>query len=103
MEPDLALLLSPDEADRQAAAQFAARGLVANAAVEPRAQDVQLGFAHGALEAEHQAVVEQGGVIDAVGVGDQGVGDAAQIEQAIPVGVVARQARDLEAEHDARP
>ena len=101
MEPDLALLLSPDEADGQAAAQGAALGLVANAAVEPLAQDVQFGLGHGAFEPEDQAVVEQGGVVDAIGIGEQGVGDATQVEEAIPVRVVARQARDLEAHHDA--
>ena len=101
MEADLAVLLAPDEADRQAAAQFAAGGLVANAAVQARAQDMQLGLAHGALEAEQQTIVEQRGMIDAVGIADQGVGEAAEIEQAIPIGVVAREARDFEAEHDA--
>jgi hypothetical protein len=39
-------------------------------------------------------------VVDPIGVADQGVGQAAEIEQAIPVGVVAGQARDLQAEHD---
>src|SRR5215470_5284179 len=40
-------------------------------------------------------------MVDAVAVSDQSVGDAAQIEQAIPVGIVACHAGDLEAEHDA--
>ena len=101
MEADLAVLLAPDEADRQAAPQFAARGLVADAAVQARAQDMQLGLAHRALETEQQPVVEQRGMIDAVGIADQRVGQAAEIEQAVPIGVVAGQAGDLEAEHDA--
>src|ERR1700751_2042792 len=40
-------------------------------------------------------------MIHTIAVSDQSVGDAAQIEQAIPVGIVARQAGDFEAEDDA--
>ncbi len=103
MEPDLAFVLAPDEADRQATAQGAARGLVANAPVEPRAQDVQLRLTHGAFEPEDEAVVEQRGVVDSVGIADQGIRHGAQVEEPVPVGVIARQARDLKAEHDAHP
>ena len=92
---------APDKADRQSSAQFAARRLVANAAVEAGSQDIQLGFAHGALEPEEEAIVEKGGMIDAVGVPDQRIGEAAQLDEAMPIGVVARQARDLEPEHEA--
>src|SRR5258708_6477039 len=49
MEENLTILFSPDEAHRQAAPQLSASGLVADAAVEPGANNVQLGFAHGAL------------------------------------------------------
>ena len=101
MEADLALLLAPEEAHGQAAPEGPAGGLVANATIEPLAQGMQLGLAHGALQPEDQPVVEQRGVVDAVGIGEQGVGDSAQVEEAIPVGVVARQARDLQAEDDA--
>ena len=40
-------------------------------------------------------------MIDPVAVADQRIGNAAQIEQAIPVGIVARQARDFQSQHDA--
>jgi hypothetical protein len=62
---------------------------------------VQLGLAHGALEAKQQSIVKHGRVIDAVGIADERVGETAEIEQAIPVGVVAGEAGDLETEHDA--
>ena len=62
---------------------------------------MQLGFAHGALQPEQEAIVEQGGMIDAVGVADQRIGEAAQLDEAMPIGVVARQARDLEPENEA--
>ena len=40
-------------------------------------------------------------MIDAIGIADEGVGETAKIEQAIPVGIVAGEAGDFEAEHDA--
>src|SRR5208282_1559575 len=101
VETDLAIGFAPDKADRQSSAQFTARRLVANAAVEAGPQDMQLGFAHGALEPEQEAIVEEGGMIDAVGVADQRIGEAAQLDEAMPIGVVACQARDLEPEHEA--
>ena len=40
-------------------------------------------------------------MIDAVGVADQRIGEAAQLDKAMPIGVVARQPRHLEPEHEA--
>ncbi len=101
MEPHFTIFLTPDEADGKAATQFAASGLVANPAVEAGAQDMQLGFAHGALEAKQQTIIEHRRMIDAVGIADERVGETAQIEQAVPIGIVAREAGHFEAEHDA--
>jgi hypothetical protein len=50
---------------------------------------VQLGFAHGPLEAEQQAVVEVRGIVDAILVEDEGVGERADLQQPVPVGRVA--------------
>jgi hypothetical protein len=52
IDQDLAVLLAPDKADRQPAAQLAARGLVSDPAFKARSQHVQLGLAHRALEAQ---------------------------------------------------
>jgi len=52
---------------------------------------VQFGFRHGALETEDEAVVEVARVIQAVGVGDQRSGERTEVEQAVPVGIVARE------------
>ena len=101
MEQNFAILFSPDEADGQSAAQFAASGFVADAAIQPGANDVQFGFAHRALEAEQQTIVEQRRMIDAIVVANESVGDAAEFEQAIPIGVVPRQARDFQTEDDS--
>ena len=97
---DLAVGLTPHQPDRQAAAQLAAGGLVADPAVEAGAQDVQLGLGHGALHAQQQPVVEQPRVVDAVGVGDQRVGHPGQVQQPVPVGVVAGQPGHLQRQHD---
>ena len=40
-------------------------------------------------------------MVKAVAVSDQGVSNAAKIEEAIPVGIVARHAGDFQGEHDA--
>jgi hypothetical protein len=39
-------------------------------------------------------------MIDVVTIADEGIGEAAEIEQAIPVSVVACETGDFEAEHD---
>ena len=62
---------------------------------------MQLGLAHRALEAEQQAIVEVRRVVDAILVEDERVGERANLEQAMPVGGVAREAGHLESEHDA--
>ena len=61
---------------------------------------MRLSLAHRSLEAEQQTIVEQCRMIDTVSIADEGVGEAAEIEQAIPVGVVACETGDFEAEHD---
>jgi hypothetical protein len=53
---------------------------------------MQLGLAHGALEPEQETIVEKGGMIDAVGIADERIGESAQLDEAMPIGVVARQA-----------
>src|SRR6516164_3949952 len=102
METNFAFLFSPHEAHWQAATQFAAGCFVANSPLQSRAQDVKFCLRHNTLQPENQAIVEKRRMIDAVAISDQSVGHAAEIEQAIPVGMVARQAGDFQAEHDSR-
>jgi hypothetical protein len=73
------------EPHRKARAQLAALSLVAQPATEPGADEVKLGLGHRALQPEQQPVVEVGRRIDAVGVGDQGGGQRAQVQQLMPV------------------
>ena len=85
---------------RQALPQLTTCGLVPQALGEPGADQVQLGLGHRSLKAQHEAVVIAARMVDAVGVGDQGVGQRAQIQQLIPVGVGAGQPRALQRQHD---
>jgi hypothetical protein len=80
MEQDLTVGLAPDQSDGQAAAQLTAGGLAADPAVQACSQHVQLGLGHGSLQAQQHPVVEQSWMVDAVGVGDQGVGHARQVQ-----------------------
>lgn len=91
-----------DEPDRQRRFERAAASLVDDAPAQTRAQHVQLGVRHRALQPEQEPIVEVARVVDAVFVEDERVGQRADLEEPVPVGGVAREARDLEAEHNAR-
>src|SRR3954466_3984670 len=79
IEPD-ALVRIVDESDRQPHPELAALGLVEDPAAQPRAQYVELGFTHRALEAEQQAVVEVRRVVHAVLIEDQRARQRADFE-----------------------
>jgi hypothetical protein len=100
MVQDLPVGLAPDQPDGQAAAQFTAGGLIPDPAVQPCPQDVQLGLGHRALHPEQQPVVEQCRMVDAISVGNQRVGHPGQVQQPVPVGVVAGQPGALQRQHD---
>ena len=80
MLEDLPVGLAPDQPDRQPAAQLAAGGLVPDPAVQPGPQDMQFAFGHGPLKAQDEPVIEHGGMVNAVRVGDQGIGHPGQVE-----------------------
>jgi hypothetical protein len=101
MQPDFAIGVAPDQSDRQAAPQFPARCLVADPAVEASAKDIELRFAHRALQPQQEAIIEQRRVINPVRVADQRIGQTAQINEAIPVSIVAGQSRHLKAQNKA--
>ncbi|HEY2339911.1 MAG TPA: hypothetical protein VGH75_05245 [Steroidobacteraceae bacterium] len=89
------------EPDRQAHLQLATPRLVALTAEEARLENVQLRFAHGALETQQEAIVEVRRVIDAILIEDQRAGEGRELEQTVPVGIVARQPRHFQAQYDA--
>jgi len=69
--------------------------------LQPAGQQVQLSFRHLAFKTQKEPVVDVGQVIDAIGVDDQGVGEAGQLQQPGQIGVGAGQAGDLQPEHRA--
>jgi hypothetical protein len=52
------------------------------------------------FQAEQQAVVEVGRVIETVLVADQRARERGDLQETVPISVVARQPGDLESEHD---
>src|SRR5262249_28794749 len=93
------LLTSIHVTNRKRELELTFARLVELAAVEARANDVQLGLRKRTLHAEHKAVVELGGVVTAILVDHQCAGDGTQLQQPVPVLVGARQARGLEREY----
>ena len=66
-----------------------------------RLEDVDLRLAHRALQPQQQAIVVKAGIVDAVGIADQRVEESAHLQQLMPIPARARQARDLDPEHQA--
>src|SRR5580692_3385130 len=101
MKTYLAVLFSPHEAHRQAAPQFSACGFIANSTIESGAENMKFCFRHDALQSEHQPIIKNRRMVETVAIPDESIGDAAEIEEAVPVSIVARHARDFQGEHDA--
>src|SRR5207253_3289258 len=59
------------------------------------AQHVQLRLAHGALEAQQQAIVEVARVVDAILIEDQGVTEGADLQEPMPIRGAPGETRDL--------
>ena len=91
-----------DEAGGKGTSILTAPDFVQNSSAQSRLQDVKLRFAHRSLETEKETVVEVRRIVNAILVEDQRVGQGADLEQAMPVGVVPGEPRDLEPHHDAR-
>src|SRR5213593_4907216 len=100
METHFTILLAPNQSHRQFAPQLATLRFVPNTAVEPSPNDVQFRFAHRPLQAKNQSIVEQCRMVQAIAVADQCIGDGTKVQQPVPVGIVARQPRNLDAQDD---
>ena len=55
---------------------------------------------HRSLQTEEQSVVEESRMVESVLIADEGVGDAAQIQEPIPVGIVPRHPGDFDGENE---
>jgi P-loop containing NTP hydrolase pore-1 len=101
MEKHFAIRLAPDKAYGQAPAQFSARRLVPNTAIQTSAQHMQLRLAHSALEPQQQTVVEQRWMIDPVSIADKRVCQTGELDETMPISIVARQPGDLQPKHES--
>jgi len=90
VEDDAATTL-PAEPGRQWQAQLAARRLLALALVQPQLDLVQLGLAHDPGQAQQKPVVVGARVVETLAVGEDHAEQRAQLEQLMPVAVVAGQ------------
>ena len=81
---------------------FAARDFLAKRLLGALAQQAQFKLAHGPFESEQQAVVEHTGIVNAIGINHQGVGQNTQVNQMMPVAVVARQTRRFQRQNRTR-
>lgn len=96
---DHGLALVIVQPDRKQQPQLPFRRLMAPTGSQTLTNQMQLSLGHRALQAQHQPRVVIAGVIDAVTIADQRVGQRAQVHQVVPVSVSPRQPRDLDPEH----
>ena len=95
-----AILALPLESDRRCDLQLASLRLVQRRLMQAFADGVPLELRDRALEPQHHSVIEQRGVVDAVLIAQQGIGQTAEPNQTLPVGIVARQPRSLDCKYD---
>jgi hypothetical protein len=66
-------------------AELTGPGLLLLAPEQPRPDPVQLGFAHGPLDPQQQAVVVLCGIVNAILVDDEGIRQTTDLDETIPV------------------
>ena len=72
--------------DRDRPAELATLRFAQDSATQTRAQHVELGFTHRPLQPQEQAVVKVGGVVHAIFIENERVGQCAELEESMPVG-----------------
>src|SRR4029077_11826383 len=82
-------------------AELARLGLGQLVGQQPRPEPVRFGGAHGALDPQDQPVVVLSGIINAVLVDDEGVGQATDFNEAIPVAAAPGPSGGFQAEDGA--
>ena len=91
--------LRAHKADRQLPQRAASFHLLLERCASALSQQVQLKLAHRALESQHQAIIELTRIIDPVIVNQQRFGQRAQIDQVMPVSIVASESRSFQGKH----
>ena len=80
-----------DKTNRQLGGQCTPGRLVTQAALETCTHGKELGFGHGTLQSEYQAIVEVSQILHRIGVIDQRLIETADLKQLLEVGIVAGQ------------
>ena len=88
-----------EKAQRRTHPQLAAAGFIELPSDQARPQHMQLGFAHRALEPQQQAVIEVGGIVEAILVENERLTQRTDLQQTMPIARIPSESRDLEA-HD---
>ena len=87
-----------EQADGEVQLQFPPLRLVLPGREEPPPEEMQFGFGQGPLEAQEQTVVVGVGIVDSIRVGEEGVGEGTEFEEAVPVGAGSGEAGNLDPE-----
>ena len=96
IDPNLAI---PDVTDRNGNAELATRRLGACGLQHASAQHTEFKLADRSLHAEQQAIVGVTGIIDAILIDHSRFGEAAQLQQMVPIPAIASDPRRLEAKY----
>ena len=96
----MALLHQPSR-QRQRQPQFASLGLLPLALVQAHADLVQLRLTHDPRQPKQKPIMVSARIVQPLAVSDEHVKDRAQLQQLVPVVVVAGQARGVQAQHQA--
>ena len=99
MEEHLAVLIAPDEANRQATPSSPRAALLRMPPLRRTRKTCSSASLIVPFQSEQQTVIEQRRVIDAIGIADQRIGETGEINEPVPIGVIASEPRHLEAEH----
>jgi hypothetical protein len=84
------------QANGQRHLELTATRFVQEPTTQSRPQHVQLCFAHRSLEPEQEPVIEVAGIVDAILIHDQRIAQRADLQESVPVAVVAGESRDLQ-------
>ena len=94
---DAGLVLA-HEANRNPGEDFSAHDFLTVCFLGALTQDAKFEFTHGSFETEKEAVIELAGIIDALVIDYESVGENAEVNEVVPVAVVAGEAGGFQGE-----
>ena len=97
--PAIATIRQPG---RQRHPQLASRRLLSLALMQPQLNLMKFSLAHDPGQAEQQTVMIGARIVHALAIGDQHSKQRAQFQELMPIVVVARQPRGIQAQHQPR-